>query len=145
MVEAGADPQESVVGRARSEGPGGGGAPGRLRREYVERLEQSRGLLDTLRRQSPELDRDLEQWARHWQSVSSPGTETFKQDFENWDSLRRNVENALQQFEADRSRELAASEIRDRLSAGPDEPLPERYRRLVDQYYRSLATAPESP
>ena len=145
LVEAGADPQESVVGRARSEGPGGGGAPGRLRREYVERLEQSRGLLDTLRRQSPELDRDLEQWARHWQSVSSPGTETFKQDFENWDSLRRNVENALQQFEADRSRELAASEIRDRLSAGPDEPLPERYRRLVDQYYRSLATAPESP
>ena len=149
LVEAGADAQESEVGRASSERPGGnsdgGGEPGRLRREHFERLEQSRGLLDALRRQRPELDRDLEQWARHWQSVSAPGTEAFKQDFENWDSLRRNLESALQQFEAERSRELAAGEIRDRLSAGPEEPLPERYRRLVDQYYRSLATAPESP
>ena len=149
VVEAGADPQESEAGRPGSERPGGEGARGSglagLRREYLRRLEHSRELLDVLRRQSPELDRDLEQWARHWQSVSAPGTEAYKQDFENWDSLRRNLENALQQFEAERSRELAAGEIRDRLSAGPEEPLPERYRRLVDQYYRSLATAPETP
>ena len=142
-------PQASQAARASSERPGGsregGGEPGRLRREYVERLEHSPGLLDALRRQSPELDRDLEQWAQHWQSMSAPGTEAFKQDFENWDSLRRNLENALQQFAVDRSRELAVGERRDRPSAGPEEPLPERYRRLVDQYYRSLATAPGSP
>ena len=149
VVEAGADPQEGEAGRLGTRRPGGnsagGGEPDRLRREYLARLEQRRDLLDALRRQSPELDRDLERWARHWQTVSAPGTEAFKQDFENWDSLRRNLENALQQFEAERSRDLAAGEIRDRLSAGPEEPLPERYRRLVDQYYRALATAPESP
>ena len=149
-VAAGADRQESERG-----GPGGMERPGgnsageselaRLRGEYVERLEQNRGLLDELRRESPELDRDLERWAQHWQSVSASGTEAFKQDFENWDSLRRNLVNALQQFEAERSRELAAGEIRDRPRAGPDEPLPERYRPLVDQYYRALATAPGAP
>jgi len=122
----------------------GGGALAGLRREYLGRLEQSRELLDALRRQSPELDRDFEQWARFRQSVSAPGTEAFKQDFEHWDSLRRNLETALQQFEAEAARELAVGEVRDRLSAGLEEPLPERYRRLVDQYYRALATAPES-
>ena len=149
VVEAGADPQEGEAGRQSSERRGGsragGGALAGLRREYLARLEHSRELLDALRRQSPDLDRDLEQRARYWQSVSAPGTEAFKQDFANWDSLRRNLEKALQQFEAERSRELAAGEIRDRPSAGPEESLPERYRRLVDQYYRSLATAPESP
>ena len=147
-ASAGADPQESEAGRPSSEaqdGSSGGGALAGLRQAYLDRLEQSRELLDALRRQSPELDRDLDQWAQPWQSVSAPGTEAFKQDFANWDSLRRNLENALHQFEAERSQELAAGEIHDRLSAGPAEPLPERYRRLVDQYYRALATAPESP
>ena len=137
---------EARPGAERPDGRrGGAGELTQLRREYVERLEQHRVLLDALRRESPELDRDLEQWARHWRSGSEPGIEAFKQDFEIWDSLRRNLENALEQFEAEWSREPPADESRDRLSAGPDEPLPERYRRPVDQYYRSLATPPESP
>ena len=148
-ASAGADPQGSEAGRPSSEAPGdsrvGGGAWAGLRRAYLGRLEQSRELLDALRRQSPELDRDLEQWAQPWQTMSASGTEAFKQEFESWESLRRNLETALQQFEAERSQELSAGEIRDRLSAGSEEPLPERYRRLVDQYYRALATAPESP
>ena len=93
----------------------------------------------------PELDKNLEQWARSAQTVSAPGSEAFKQDFEAWNSLRRNLENALHQFEVEQSRELAAEETRDRLSAGPEESVPARYRRLVDQYYRALATAPQSP
>ena len=123
---------------------GASGSDG-LRRDYVARLEESPGLLEELRRENPDLARDLDQWARHWQSVSAPGTEAFKQDFGHWDSLRRNLGNALQRFEVERSRELAADAYRDRLSAGPDDLLPERYRRLVDQYYRSLATGPETP
>lgn len=149
VVETGADPQEREAGRPISERRGGssagGGTLAELRREYLMRLESSRDLLDALRRQSSALDRDLDRWARQWQSVSAPGTEVFKQDLAHWDSLRRNLENALHQFEAERSRALAAGEIRDRLSAGSEEPLPARYRRLVDQYYRALATAPESP
>ena len=148
-TEPGSDRQESENGRPSSERSGdgsvGGGALAGLRREFLGRLEEHRELLETLRQHSQALDEDLEQWARYSQTMSAPGTETFKQDFASWDSLRRNLENALHQFEAERSRELAASETRDRLSAGPEEPLPERYRRLVEHYYRSLATAPESP
>lgn len=148
-VHAGADPPENQGGRpdtARSGGRSAGvGESARSRREFVERLEQYPELLEELRRENPDLAPDLEQWAQHWRSVSAPGTEWSKLDFANWSSLRRNLDNALQRFEADRSRELAASETRDRVTAGPDEALPERYRRLVDQYYRSLATAPASP
>jgi len=133
-------------GAERPEGRRGGMVDlAQLRREYVARLEHYQVLLDALRRESPELNRDLEQWARHWRGGSAPGIEAVKQDYEIWDSLRRNLENALQQFEAEWSRELVARESRNRLSAGPDEPLPERYRRLVDQYYRSLAAPPEPP
>ena len=148
-TEPGSDRQDSENGRPSSERAGdgsvGGGALAGLRREFLGRLEEHRELLETLRQHSQELDEDLEQWARYSQTGSAPGTEAFKQDFTRWDSLRRNLENALHQFEAERSRELAARETRDRLSAGPEEPLPERYRRLVEHYYRSLATAPESP
>ena len=146
VVADGADPQAGENGRPGSQrqdrSGGAEGAPAGRGGEHLGGLEQSRELLETLRRQSPELDRDLEQWAR---SVSAPGTEAYKQDFKNWDSLRRSLENALQLFEAEWSGARAASELRDRLSAGPQEPLPERYRRLVEQYYRALATAPESP
>jgi hypothetical protein len=147
----GADAQDGDGSDARPGGeqPGGTGAgaqgQARLRSQYMARLEQHPGLLEELRRGSRDLDRDLEQWAQHWASGAAPGTELFKQDFAGWESLRRNLENALQQFESDRSRELAADELRDGLTGGPDESLPERYRRLVDQYYRSLATASESP
>ena len=143
-----ASPETAPSGRPGMR-PGGDGTGAdelaRLRGAYVARLEQDRGLLETLRQQSPELDQDLERWAQHWPTASAPGTEASKQDFESWDMLRRNLETALLQSEAAWSRQLAADEIRDRLSAGQDEPLPERYRRLVDRYYRSLATAPETP
>ena len=138
--------EDARLDAARADGsPAAEGDQTRLRREYVERLEQHRLLMDALREEHPELDQDLDAWARHWQTGSAPGIEAFKQDFEIWESLRRNLENALQQFEAEWSRESAAGAPRDELSAGLDEPLPERYRRLVDQYYRSLATAPRSP
>ena len=77
--------------------------------------------------------------------MSSPGTELFKLDMGNWVSLRRNLENALQQFEADRLQELAAEQLRDGVSAGSDGEFPSRYQRLVDRYFRSVATAPAFP
>jgi hypothetical protein len=135
------DQQRQRPAQPPADGPG---ELDRLRRAFTERLDESPGLRGALRRENPELSRDLDEWARHWQSVSAPGTQASKQDFAQWDSLRRNLENALQQFEVARSRELGVGEIRDRPSAGPDEPLPERYRRLVDDYYRSLALVPES-
>ena len=147
---------ERQASQAGSTGPGASGSDradsrardfelDELRRGIVDGLGQSPGLLDALRRENPDLARDLEAWAQHWQSSSAPGTEAYKLDLAHWDSLRRNLENGLQQVEIERSRELAADARRDRPSAGPGETLPERYRDLVDEYYRSLATVPETP
>ena len=86
----------------------------------------------------------LDAWAEHWASASAPGSEGFKQDFANWDSLRRNLDTALQRVEDARSRALADADLRDRVTGGREAPVPPRYRRLVDQYYRSLAIQPES-
>ncbi|HCE02755.1 MAG TPA: hypothetical protein DEQ98_05890, partial [Acidobacteria bacterium] len=123
---------------------GGEDALGGQRREYVAGLGRNPGLLDELRRDNPELRRDLDAWAEHWASASAPGSEGFKQDFANWDSLRRNLDTALQRVEDARSRALADADLRDRVTGGREAPVPPRYRRLVDQYYRSLAIEPES-
>jgi hypothetical protein len=98
-----------------------------------------------LRRTNSELDRDLEQWAQYWRSGSAPGSELYKLDLGSWASLRRNLDNALQHFEAERSRELSAAELSGRVTAGSDGSLPARYQGLVDQYFRSVAVAPGSP
>lgn len=144
-----AGPQLSESGRAESDrmGPGGAadGQAGQARREFVDGLEEHSALLERLRRANLDLDRDLEQWAQDRRTGSSPGTELFKLDMGNWVSLRRNLENALQQFEADRLQELAAEQLRDGVSAGSDGAFPSRYQRLVDRYFRSVATAPASP
>ena len=46
---------------------------------------------------------------------------------------------ALQRFERDGARELSDRALRDRYAAEADDAVPERYRRLVERYYRSLA------
>ena len=73
----------------------------------------------------------------------APGTEAGKQDFSAWESLRDDLEVALEVFEAARSRDVREQEIGDHLTVGPSEQLPEEYRRLVERYYRSLATQSE--
>jgi hypothetical protein len=72
-------------------------------------------------------------------SHSAPGTEAFKQDRSEWESLRRAVDRTLEQHDADVSRRLARTLGEDRLNGGGSERIPERYRRLVAKYYESLA------
>ena len=122
-----------------------GGAVGQMRRQFVGGLDRNPGLLDELRRENPELAGDLDAWIQHWASQAAPGAEGFKQDFAPWESLRRNLDTALRRLEDARSRDLAAADLRDRVTGEREEPVPARYRRLVDEYYRSLATRPASP
>ncbi len=98
-------------------------------------------MLRALREADPGLVVDLERWAQQWRSRSAPGTDRARLDFAHWTSLRRDLVTALQRFERDRARELADRALQDRYPAGPDDAVPERYRRLVDEYYRSLAGA----
>jgi hypothetical protein len=71
---------------------------------------------------------------------SAPGTEAWKQDFRRWDALKAQVAAALQQAEAAAAARLRAQQVNDRLQAGVAQSVPEQYRRLVERYYRALAT-----
>ena len=130
-----ADPSEepgaSVAGSATDAG-----------QEAAAELAQRPELLRALGDADPGLAADLERWARQWRSQSAPGTDPARLDFAHWTSLRRDLVTALRRFESDLARELAERALRDRYAAPADDAVPERYRRLVDQYYRSLAGAP---
>ncbi len=127
----------------RSERPGSDGAGGTAGagQEAAGELARHPQLLRALGEVNPGLVADLERWAQQWRSRSAPGTDRARLDFAHWSSLRRDLVTALQRFERDRSQELADRALRGRYAAGPDDAVPERYRRLVDEYYRSLAGA----
>ena len=71
---------------------------------------------------------------------SAPGTEGWKQDFAQWEELKVQLAAALERAETTTAAKLRAEQATDRLNAGAGQQVPEEYRRLVDQYYRSLAT-----
>ena len=75
----------------------------------------------------------------HEWSRSAPGNESFKQDFGGWESLRKDVDLALEQYETAVSGRLAKKLAGDRLSAGGSERAPDEYRRLIAKYYELLA------
>lgn len=72
-------------------------------------------------------------------SRSAPGTEAFKQDRRRWESLRKDVDRALEEHDAAVSRQLAKTLGENRLNAGGSDRVPEPYRRLVAKYYELLA------
>lgn len=72
-------------------------------------------------------------------SRSAPGTEAFKQDRSRWESLRKDVDRALEEHDAAVSKRLAKTLGEDRLNAGGSDRVPEQYRRLVAKYYELLA------
>jgi hypothetical protein len=73
-------------------------------------------------------------------SRSAPGTEAFKQDRTAWESLRRDIGLALEQYEADVSRRVGTKPADERLSAGASEQAPEGYQELIARYFESLAS-----
>ena len=107
-------------------------------------MRDAQQLAEEIRRSNPEMEKGgttPEQWQR---SVSAPGTEAFKQDFANWEALKKNLLVALEQTESGLSDRLRARETRERLNAGRHDKVADTYRELVDRYYQSLA-APRRP
>ena len=100
------------------------------------------GVLEELARTRPDLRPDLEQWARHWWSGSAPGTDPGLQDLSAWTSLYSELQVLLDEFELSRTRELAGQGGDERPVVGSDNAAPAPYRRMVDEYYRSLAEPP---
>jgi hypothetical protein len=75
-------------------------------------------------------------------SRSAPGTEAFKQDYSRWESLSKNVKDALENLESSLADRLSDQRARDRVTAGEDDRAPAAYEEAVSRYYRSIARRP---
>ena len=127
------------------EGQQGGGSASdaaKLREEYARQLQQTKELVDQLRRDDPSFAQGtgggftFEQMPNV--GVTSPGTEAFKQDFDKWDLLKRQALAALDHAGAALARKIEAAAAKDRLAAGAGDAAPPDYQKQVDAYFKSL-------
>ena len=142
-AQPGAQPgPEGKEGSTGQQGSSAGGRDGRLsqlQREADSQMREAQKLAEDMQRENPGMEKGgstPEQWQR---SVSAPGTEGFKQDFANWESLKKNLLVALDRTESQLSDQLRARENRERLNAGRHDAVADTYKALVDRYYQSLA------
>jgi len=129
------------TGEGQRRGAGGVADAAKLRDDYARQLQQTRELLDELRRQDPSFARGGGGFTFEGQGMTlgAPGTEAFKQDFAKWDELARQATQALDRAESALSQRLQEQQAHDRLAAGVDDRVPPQYRRQVDSYFRALA------
>jgi uncharacterized protein DUF4175 len=110
----------------------------RLGDAYQRELEQAQEALSRLSAGGSRGD-----WGatpeHHEYSRSAPGTQAFKQDRSDWESLRKNVEQSLERYEANISDRLMRARTDDRFSGGGSEQVPEAYRQIIAKYFESLA------
>ena len=119
-------------------GPSGDREVQQLRDEYQRELQRAE---DALRRLQGGSTGDLGGATpeQHEFSRSAPGTQAFKQDRSDWESLRRKLDTALEKYEASISDRLAQTESKDRFNAGGSDRVPDAYGQLISRYFESLA------
>jgi len=111
----------------------------RLREEYQQELQRAQDALGRLSAGEPRSGLDGSTPEEQQFSRSAPGTEAFKQDRTGWESLRRNLDTALEKYEASVSDRLSRKRPDDRFSAGGSDRVPDAYRQLIAKYFESLA------
>ena len=128
------------------EGQGGGSRgtgsdPARLREEVQRAMQETRELMEQLRRDDPSFSRGGMGFTFEGQGMttSAPGTEAFKQDFARWEDLRRQATLALENARTTLSKKLQARESKERLAAGADDKPPADYQKQVDDYFKAIA------
>ena len=126
-------------GRATGAGQGAGDDLQRLREQYAKELQTARESLSRLERAAPGSGLGGTSPEQHEWSGVDKGTEAFKQDFSQWESLRKDVDSALERYEASVIARAARKSLQDRLSAGGSDRVPDDYRQLIARYYESLA------
>jgi hypothetical protein len=132
--------RDGRTGRDGQQGSSGSGAAGelqRLRDEYARELQRTRQALGRLQSE-PRNGQMMATPETHEYSQSAPGTEAFKQDHSAWETLRRDVDLAMERYEAGASRRSLQREG-DRLDAGGSDRVPDAYREAIARYYRSLS------
>ena len=130
------------TGRSRPAGCGRGWQrrrPAAAPRGYARELQRARDTLAKLQQSQPRDGLGGSTPEQHEYSLSAPGTEAFKQDFTKWESLRKDLNLALERYDAAVSQRLAKRLAEDRLSAGGSDRVPDDYARLIARYYESLA------
>jgi hypothetical protein len=143
---AGTDGREGRRGErgATGEGQGSGDLP-RLQQEYNKELQRTRELMNRVQRGIPESGGRMATPEAHEWSRSAPGTEAFKQDYANWQSLAGDVAKALERVEAAVAARLSSAAAKDRLRAGGSERVPDAYKGRVSKYFESIATTRKTP
>jgi hypothetical protein len=97
----GTQPQGAGSGRDGSAGDGSSRSDlQRLQEEYQRELQRSRDALARLGQADPSGDAGGSTPEHHEFSRSAPGTEAFKQDRSGWESLRKDLDLALEKYEA---------------------------------------------
>jgi hypothetical protein len=135
--QPGQDGREGRMGRQGSTGSGQAGELQRLRDEYSRELQRTRETLGRLEAEQ-RSGQHMSTPETHEFSRSAPGTEAFKQDYSGWDTLRRNIDLAMERYEASLSQRLRNAPV-DRLDAGGSDRVPDAYRQSIARYYQSLA------
>ena len=127
-------------GAGRNDGPAGpDGELQKLREEYARELQRTREALSKLERGTPGTGLGGATPEQHEWSVTDQGTEAFKQDFSQWRALRKDVDSALERYEASVLSRASRANLQDRLNGGGSDRAPDAYRRLIARYYESLA------
>ncbi len=138
----GGDDADEPTGReARGEEQGGEGTSpiGAAAQSMLRQLGASPALEAALRGMRPGAVESLERWAEHRMTGSAPGTEAFKQDYDDWEILRAGLRHALDAISADRAAALRRARREGRVDAGGDGAAPDGYEAIVRRYYRALA------
>jgi hypothetical protein len=132
----------SAAGRTGRGQPGaadsGNGDVQRLRDQYQRELQRAEEALRRLQGSAASSRGDSTPEQEEF-SHSAPGTEAFKQDRSDWDSLRRHLDSALEKYEATVSERSARPPSKDRFSAGGSDRVPDSYSQLISRYFESLA------
>ena len=110
-----------------------------MREEYARELQRASELLGKLQQSAPRSGLGGATPEKAERSQADPGNQPFKQDYSGWESLRKDVNLALERTEQAVSAKIAGQKTQDRLSAGGSDRVPDAYRRLIARYYESLA------
>jgi hypothetical protein len=138
-VKSGSGRGQTPDGRGNGSGKTGDGELQRLREAYQRELQKAQDVLGRLGAGEYGQGDSGATPEQHEFSRSAPGTQAFKQDRSDWDSLRKNVDHALEKYEAAVSSRLSRQRLADRLSAGGSDRVPDAYRQLIARYVESVA------
>jgi hypothetical protein len=113
----------------------------RLSGEAARDMQRAQQLVEQLKREDPTVAQGGmgSTFEGQGMTLSSPGTEAFKQDLSKWEQLRLQVSDALSRTESSIDRKLQVRNAKDRLPSGADDRAPAAYQPQVDTYFKALA------